>query len=125
MTFTYDISTDIGKLRLEIGDTEQGSGCKPDRTNFADEELQIWLDRESSVVGAVAASCEALARTWARLADLAIGPRRESLSQVADRYAKQANDIRELYGSGGVTFSAGVSRIDGYSEHASGDEYSS
>ncbi|MFZ6029956.1 MAG: hypothetical protein ACOYYS_19760 [Chloroflexota bacterium] len=123
MAFTYDISTDIGQLRLEIGDTDQGSGCKPDNANFSDEELQVWLDREGSVIGAVAAACEALARIWARLADLAIGPRHESLSQVADRYAKQAQEIRQQYGSG-VTFSAGVVRADGYSEASPADEYS-
>lgn len=38
MAFTYDLSTDIGKLRLRIGDTVEA------RALLTDEELQVVLD---------------------------------------------------------------------------------
>ena len=44
MSFTYDITTDIGKLRLEIPDT----GTPQETINkytFEDEELQYFLDK--------------------------------------------------------------------------------
>lgn len=47
MTLTYDISTDIGRVRLSVGDydiTTTGAGVKPNGDNFSDEELQVYLD---------------------------------------------------------------------------------
>jgi hypothetical protein len=38
MSFTYDVTTTIGKMRLLLGDTVQASA------NFQDEELQAILD---------------------------------------------------------------------------------
>lgn len=43
MTFTYAIATDLGKLRLAIGDETTGQGVKPSGANFTDEELQVFL----------------------------------------------------------------------------------
>jgi len=53
MTITYDLSTDIGKIRLIIQDT---AGAR-----FSDEELQVFLDSEGSVNLAAAAALEAWA----------------------------------------------------------------
>lgn len=55
MTATYDISTDIGKIRLLIHDTDITSA------HFTDEELQVFLDLEESVYSAAALALE----TWA------------------------------------------------------------
>ncbi len=120
MTFTYVLTTDLGKIRLELGDTSSatGMGVKPDGTNLTDEEIQVWLTREGSVLGAAAAACEALARMWARIADVGIGQRRESLGQVAKAWAEQAKSLRIQSGGGGVSFSASLDRTDGFSEHA-------
>jgi len=38
MTTTYDITTDVGKVRLLIGDTDIADA------QFTDEEIQIFLD---------------------------------------------------------------------------------
>jgi hypothetical protein len=126
MTFTYTLTTDIGKTRLEIGDTDSttGMGVRPDGTNLTDEEIQVWLTREGTVGGAAAAACEALARMWARMANVSAGPRSESLSDVAKAWAEQARVLRQQYGGAAVVVSAGVTREDGYSEHATGDDYS-
>ena len=55
MTITYDTSTDIGKIRLLISDTSLISA------HFTDEELQVFLDLEGSVILAAAAALEAWA----------------------------------------------------------------
>lgn len=56
MTFTYVLATDIGKLRLNLRDTD-GS-----KKLFEDEELQVFLDRAtaSGVADLYLATAEAL-----------------------------------------------------------------
>ncbi len=121
MTFTYDLTTDIGAARLELGDTSSGSGVKPDGTNLSDEELQSLITREGSVMRGCAAACELLARHWARVANISVGSRREDFGAVAEQWSKQAKTLREQHGgaSGSVTaFSVGVKRNDGYATQA-------
>ncbi|MBK9003490.1 MAG: hypothetical protein IPM41_06395 [Sphingomonadales bacterium] len=43
MAFTYNLSTDLGKTRLAIGDTVNGSGPRPAGTNYSDEEINVYL----------------------------------------------------------------------------------
>lgn len=118
MTFTYDVSTDIGKVRFELGDTVSGSGVRADGTNISDEEIQMLLTREGSeIMQAVAGACEMLARDWARVANLSVGPRSEQFGQISAQWAARSNEIRGTYG-GYTAFSIGVDRTDGYSEHA-------
>ncbi len=120
MVFTYDLTTDIGKVRLEIGDTTSGDGVKPNGTNLTDAELTYWLAEEGSVGRASARACEALARAWARLVDLAVGPRRESLGQAAKAWAEQGAELRKQFGGADRgAYSAGVKRVgDGYGDAA-------
>lgn len=126
MTFTYDLSSvdedllAISTVRLELGDTVSGTGVRPNGTNLTDEEISMWLDAEGSVVmRGVARACEALARMWAPVVDITVGPQREALSKVADAWAKQAEQLRDTYGgSSGSAFSVGLTRTDGYSEAA-------
>lgn len=98
MSFSYDLGNDIGKLRLEIGDTVAGVGPRPDGTNLSDEELQVWLTREGTVGRAAAAACEALARAWSSIADTSVGPRSESASQVAEAWRTRAAELRQVHG---------------------------
>lgn len=97
MTFTYDLATAIGQVRLAIGDTSSatGAGVRPDGTNLSDAEIAYFLTAEGDDVGlATARACEALAMMWSNVADLQVGPRRESLGQVAARYAERAAALR-------------------------------
>lgn len=122
--FTTDLATDIGLMRMELGDDVQGTGVKPDGRNLSDGECQVLLTREGSVMPAVAAACELLARLWARVANISVGSRREDLAAISDQWAKQAAKLREQYGAaaGSVTaFSVGVKRQDGYAD--AGTEY--
>lgn len=128
MSFTYDLATNVGKLRLEIGDQAEDSGVRPDGTNFSDEELETILEEEGDVLGrGIARTCEILANAWATFADLTVGPRSERLSQVAARFEKRAAALRMQYGGGstGAT-SVGIIRTDGYqstSDPEASDEY--
>ena len=63
MTATYDLTTDIGKIRLTISDNDV-TDC-----HFTDEELQIFLDTEGSVNLASAAALESWAAAYALNAD--------------------------------------------------------
>ena len=64
MTYTYlPTTTDIGKVRLAIGDNTEAIAI------FTDEELQVFLTAEGSVSSAAAAALEAWAATYAANAD--------------------------------------------------------
>jgi hypothetical protein len=67
MSATYDVTTDIGKIRLFIGDTDVTPASD---AIFTDEELQVFLDIEGSVRSAAAAAIEALANDSARTAKM-------------------------------------------------------
>jgi len=121
MTFTYEISNDIGKVRLYIGDVTEGTGVRVNGNNFSDEELALLLTQEdSNWRRACAAACEILAVEWAGVADVTVGPRKETLSGVSKRYAALAASFRSQYGGGGegTAFAVGLKREDGYSEAA-------
>lgn len=122
MSFTYDTATDIGKIRLELGDVTANSGVKPTRANFTDEELQIFLDREGTAMRAVAGACEALARWWSIIANTTVGSRSEQLGEVAKRWAEQAKELRAQHGGSAVVCTAGVIRVDGYSDDIPSDD---
>jgi hypothetical protein len=95
MSFTYDLSTNVGMVRIALGDSTEGSGVRPDGTNLSDEELTHFLTLEGNDVDrATARACEVLATQWAGYADLTVGPRSEKLSQIAARYAERAKGLR-------------------------------
>lgn len=100
MAFTYNVSNNTGLMRLELGDTNEGAGIKPNGGNFSDEELGVWLTREGSVMRACAAACEALARAWASVADTSAGPLSESGGAVAAKWSEQAKALRAQFGYG-------------------------
>jgi len=54
--FTNDLGSDIGRVRFELDDTVEGMGPRPDDRNLRDAEIQMLLDREGSVMRAVAAA---------------------------------------------------------------------
>ncbi len=94
MAFSYDLTTSVGQVRLALGDTISGSGVRPDGGNFTDAEIAYFIAQESSLDLAVGRACDVLATQWANVADLAVGPRKESLGQVAQRYAERAATLR-------------------------------
>lgn len=127
MSFSYDISTSIGQIRLEIGDTTEGDGYgvkPPALSNFTDAELTYFYTSESNdVLSAAARACEVLARMWAgagqnvRIRDYSI-----NTTQRAEHYRNLANDLRlragTLYRSG----AAPTTKSDGYSNDKNSQE---
>lgn len=102
MPITTSLITDIGKVRLEIGDADSatGMGKKPDGTNLTDDEIQYCLDQEGSVRLAAAKACELLARAWSNVANISVGGRSEGLGSVADGWMKRAQELRAQAGGG-------------------------
>ena len=107
MAFTYDLTTDTGKVRLELGDSTAGAGIRPDGSNLQDEEIAVWLSREGGVMRTVAAACEAMSRQWSIVADTSSGPLSESAGAVAGKWAERARGLRDAYGFGDVNSAAG------------------
>lgn len=118
MTFTYstsDLTTDLAKTRLEIGDTDSTAAL------FADEELNVFLSAEGSVLGAAARACEALAAKYARQYDFQTDDQSFKRSQISKAYADKAKELRAR--SGGVS-TVSPTRIDGYSDDIANNETS-
>lgn len=124
--YTTDPDTEIGEVRMELGDDVQGDGVRPDGSNLTDAQIQVLLDREGSVMRAVAAACELLARQWTRVANISIGPRSEQLGVVSEQWAKRGEKLRAQYGGGGSgAFAIAPGRVDGYSSASDGDDVGS
>lgn len=66
-TWTYDLTTEIGQVRLTIGDTTIDPTSK---AIFTDEEIQYFLTAEGTVDMASAKALETIAASSARLAKM-------------------------------------------------------
>lgn len=96
-TYTYDITNDIGKVRLYIGDNDI---VPTSDAQFSDEELQVFIDLGGSVLMGAALAL----RSWAAsLSDNATAERigdysytkkeAEIKSALADKLEAQAASI--------------------------------
>jgi hypothetical protein len=124
MGFTYDLTNDLGRLRLLVGDTVLNAGIKPDQSNYSDEELQAFLDRAGGDLNVGAAELlETLARVWALEPDVKMGPIYERRSDIAKNLRTQATALRDKTGGDSTSFSVGFERDDGYAQAAENKEY--
>ena len=122
LTYSGTLATDLDKVRFYIGDRVASSGPRPASANFTDAELAGLITTEGGWQKAVAAAFETLAGEWAAYVDTAIGPRRQSFSQTADRYENLAKTWRRRSGSSSRAGSRSVTRVDGYSDDIASDE---
>lgn len=99
MAFTYDLNTDVGQIRLFIGDTQEDAGLLPDGRNIQDEEITALLAQEEGILRRGAAAClEMLSNVWAAQAgSYELGEESEENTQ-AKAYADQAKTLRTIYG---------------------------
>lgn len=104
MAFTYNLSdTDldakhISQIRLEVGDTSQDRGIKPDGTNYTDEEILHIYNNEDEVVGRAAARiCEQQATAWSSVPRTMFGSLMDP-RHVGRNYMRQAETLRRQYG---------------------------
>lgn len=124
MTITYNLDESgqkllISQVRLEIGDTVEGQGVRSDGSNFLDAEILHFLGRANdNYLLASAYACEALSREWARVANITVGPRSESLAAVSQLFASRASELKESVGFGFGGFSVTPDRADGFSDAA-------
>jgi len=115
MAFTYDLTTNIGKIRLAIGDSKYQQGVRPDNCNFSNEEITaILTDASNDVNVASAVLMEILSREWALLCDITLGPRKEAYSQVSKRYTELAKQMRDAVGGNVLSVTTGFKRDDEY-----------
>ena len=124
MAFTYDVTSDLGKVRLEIGDRVSGKGVRPDNSNFSDEEITEMLTVLSNDVQATAARLLAvLSREWALVSDITLGPRREKFSDVSKQYAALSKELLANVGGGVMSVTVGFIRDDEYAYRAQWTQY--
>ena len=113
MAFTYSLSTDLGKVRLAIGDTVSGSGPRPSGANYSDAEINVFL-RPVIAAGyaygrAVAQLFRLLAGEWAGKASVSIGDYSVQYAAVADNYRKAAAEWERMTDASGVQVAGGIS----------------
>lgn len=87
---TYILTTDVGKVRLSIGDTDIetiGAGVKPDGANFTDAELQFFIDQAGSWRVAVPSILRTLANLFASQAT------RVGMEQYSEDFGKTVDNL--------------------------------
>lgn len=122
MAFTYDfaVKSDVSRIRLALGDTVRDSGVLPDGKNFSDDEIEaILVECNNDVDATTFVFLKSLANTWGTYVDITVGPRKESLSQIAAHYSRRAAELAKQTGLSAKAFTVLLSRVDGYSESAS------
>lgn len=116
MAFTYDLTTNRGKVRLNLGDTVANSGPRPDKRNFTDAEIDHFISTETAGnTAATALGFEILASEWTAYA---LSERTGEGSFDAKEVSKQYLDIAQEWrskpdgGTGGRSLQAGVLTLD-------------
>lgn len=91
MTFTYltNVSDDISKVRLLIGDKDCTDAL------LQDEEITYFLTAGGSVNGAAVIAARAIASNFSRLADKTIETVSVSYSQKSKQYLQLANSLEK------------------------------
>lgn len=106
MTFTYStttLNTDLGKIRLIIGDTNSNDQI------LQDEEINYASTSTYSLREAAAVAAEFAAAKYARGADKTVGPLSISLSQKAEQMRALAATIRISSAAETLPFAGGIS----------------
>lgn len=107
MAFTYDISTDLGKVRWRVGDTEDAGHL------LEDAEINAVLSDTANLDAAAVRCCEAILAKLGKRADRSVVGINTSRSQQFTQYKDLLAELRARVslGGGGMTAHAGgVSR---------------
>lgn len=116
MSFTYsstNLSSNLARVRLAIGDTTSGTGPRPDGSNFTDEELSVFITDAVAAGGtwrnAVPPILRILANQYAAAAkktdDAEIS---EDLTQTSRELRQQAKEFEANITSAGAAASGGL-----------------
>lgn len=115
MDFIYDLTTNRGKVRFNLGDTVEDQGPRPDGRNFWDDEIDHLLTEETTVTAATAFGFEILASEWV---SFSIAEREDDYNydakETANNYANFAKEWRAKPdgGTGSGSLQAGVLTLD-------------
>ncbi len=101
MAFTYDPTNDIGKVRLNIGDTDS------DAAQFQDSEIQSLLTTYKNVMAASIAAARALAAKYSRRSDITVESVSKRYSQMSANYLALASQL-EVQAAKDGTNTAGI-----------------
>jgi len=116
MAFSYTAGStaDRDRVRLEIGDTDEG------RILFQDAELDDFLAQEgNSLLGASARACETLAVRFARDFTFSADGASFQKGSVTQMFMAQAKRLRR---QARATTTVMPRRVDGYSVYTDSDE---
>ena len=116
MAFTYDLTTNRGIVRFNLGDTVENAGPRPDKRNFTDAEIDYLIATETDGnTAATALGFETLASEWA---SYALSEREGEVSFDAKKTSEQFFSVANYWrnkpggGTGGGSLSAGVITLD-------------
>jgi hypothetical protein len=118
--FTYDLASDDSiittrsEVRLQIGDSVQGAGPRPDFSNYSDVEVDYFLAQEAGhLQRAAALALETLSSEWAKEASKQqLGPASSEANQ-ARAFAERAAALRKAYGYTDASFQPGAGPTTG------------
>lgn len=116
MAFTYDLTTDIGKVRLLVPDNDATA------YDLADAEIQYFLTETGAAEKAAAVmACKWLARKYSKKATFSADGLSVQYSARAAEFAARAGELEAelLGGMAAVT----LDRQDGYHDEAGTSEY--
>jgi hypothetical protein len=93
MTFTYDVATDIGRIRLAIGDTVAATA------DLSDEEIAAVLAQAESWQEAAARCVDVLIARYSRQAvSVRVGPLQRDLTALIGNFRALRQALVEQYG---------------------------
>lgn len=96
---TYNLTTDVGKLRLALNDNDAmnaASGVKPDGSSYSDKELAVFIELAGSWQRAVSVTLRAMANAYAKHAIVQeIDGYREDLSKISAQLTTAAKEWDE------------------------------
>jgi len=124
MAFTYigDLSTNRDQVRFHLRDTNLDAGPLPGDVNFTDGEIDGLVTAAGSWQRAVASGLDVLAASWRRYPTFKADGLSLNRSDIANGYAKQADEWRQKYGIAAPLNVAGVIKIDAYSDDVTSDD---
>jgi hypothetical protein len=115
MSFTYILTTDLGKVRFLVPDNDSTS------FDLQDDEVQYFLTTYGTVKAAAVAACQWLARKYAKQATFSADGLSYQAGQRAQAYADRAKELSTAT-QGGIV-STSLTKEDGYSEAVTTTEY--
>lgn len=112
--FVYNIGSEndpiaaISEIRLQIGDSLEGQGPRPDGRNFSNAEINSFLTREGGhIQRTIALALEVLAAEWSKEASRQqLGPASSEANQ-ARAYGERAAILRSTYGFNTPSYQTG------------------